>query len=425
MKKRFYLFVFLTLGLLQLDGLAQDTVYARQVINQLTSLDMHGRGYVEDGDEIAAHYIQTQMEMLGVLAFDYNFYQDFTMTVNTFPGNMKVSIDGNDLKPGVDFLVKPSSAGTSGNYELLWLDMALINDPEAALAFDQMDKKKKILVIDDTGAESEKDKKIFEAAKYTSMGAKGVIILKDDKLTWGASQEQAPFVELEILRDRLPKDAKKINLKIEAKFQPKHRSQNIIGFIEGSEEPDSFIVFTAHYDHLGHMGKDTYFPGANDNASGISMLLNLAQHYAKIENQCKYSVAFIAFGAEEAGLVGSKHYVDDPVFPLEQIKFLLNLDLLGTGDEGITVVNATKHEKAYQRLVDLNEKHKYLAKVKKRGPAANSDHYFFSEKGVPAFFIYTLGGIAAYHDIYDISETLPLTEYEDVFRLMTKFVEGL
>lgn len=425
MKKQFFKLFLLVFGLLPMGLFAQDTTYARQVINKLTALDMHGRGYVEDGDEIAAHYIKTQMEILGVLAFDYNFYQDFTLKVNTFPGNMKVSVDGEDLRPGADFLVKPSSASASGNYELIWFDLDLLHNPEAALAFDQKDKKKSILVIDTKGVEDEKDKKVFEAAKYTAMGAKGIIILQDDKLTWGVSQEQSPIVELEILREQLPRDAKNISLKIEARYNQKHRCQNILGFIEGSEEPDSFIVFTAHYDHLGHMGKDTYFPGANDNASGIAMLLSLADYYAKYENQSKYSIAFIAFGAEEAGLVGSKYYVDNPVFPLEQIKFLLNLDLLGTGEEGITVVNATKHENEYQELVDLNEKYKYLAQVKKRGPAANSDHYFFAEKDVPAFFIYTMGGVTAYHDIYDKSETLPLTEFEDVFRLLTKFAAGL
>ena len=63
-----------------------------------------------------------------------------------------------------------------------------------------------------------------------------------------------------------------------------------------------------------------------------------------------------------------------------------------------------------------------MAKVKKRGKAAISDHYPFSEAGVPCFYIYTMGGIQAYHDVYDVAETLPLTEFEDIFRLLTDFV---
>ena len=66
-----------------------------------------------------------------------------------------------------------------------------------------------------------------------------------------------------------------------------------------------------------------------------------------------------------------------------------------------------------------------MVKINARGKAANSDHYFFTEKGVPAFFFYTLGGIKAYHDVYDKPETLPLTEHEDLFRLVVRFNERL
>ena len=89
------------------------------------------------------------------------------------------------------------------------------------------------------------------------------------------------------------------------------------------------------------MGKDVYFPGANDNASGVAMLLNLANYYSKKENQPKCSIAFIAFAGEEAGLLGSKYFSEHPLIPLNKMKFLVNLDLLGTGDEGMMVVNAT------------------------------------------------------------------------------------
>ncbi|WP_448636179.1 hypothetical protein [Pedobacter panaciterrae] len=75
--------------------------------------------------------------------------------------------------------------------------------------------------------------------------------------------------------------------------------------------------------------------------------------------------------------------------------------MVGTGETGITVVNATIHQKEFSLLNQLNDKNKYLKKINSRGKAANSDHYFFTEKDVPAFFIYTTGGISAYHDIYD------------------------
>ena len=198
-----------------------------------------------------------------------------------------------------------------------------------------------------------------------------------------------------------------------------------MGIIEGSLKKDSFIVVTAHYDHLGGMGKKTFFPGANDNASGVSMLLNLAQHFSKPENKSSYSLVFIAFAGEEAGLIGSEYYVNHPLFPLAQIKFLINLDLLGTGDDGIMVVNATEYKQPFEKLKSINDQKKYVAKIGERGKAKNSDHYYFSENGVPCFFIYTLGGVSYYHDVFDKAATLPFTDYDDVFFLLRDFVVGL
>jgi len=96
--------------------------------------------------------------------------------------------------------------------------------------------------------------------------------------------------------------------------------------------------------------------------------------------------------------------------------------MVGTGGEGITVVNGRVLPHAYDKLVQLNEKGHYLPGIKARGKAANSDHYFFSEKGVKAFFIYTRGGPPWYHDVNDRPETLPLTEFNDLFNLLVDFV---
>jgi hypothetical protein len=94
---------------------------------------------------------------------------------------------------------------------------------------------------------------------------------------------------------------------------------------------------------------------------------------------------------------------------------------MGTGDEGITVVNGSVFKKEFGWLTQINEQKNYVVKIKSRGKAANSDHYWFTEKGVPSFFIYAMGGIQAYHDVYDKAETLPLTEFEDLFHLIIDF----
>lgn len=401
---------------------AQDIDFARQVINDLCAPEMYGRGYVNNGDEAAAHYLRNQLEKMGVSAFDFNYYQDFKMNVNTFPEAMEVEVDGKQLHPGIDFIVSPDASSVNGEYDIIYLNKSVIGNPNKMDEFEKADKKGKAILLDSTGF-NKVQKEYYQQVENNPFEAVVIIKLLHEKLTWGVSQNVSPFTTLEILKGIFPSNAKKIKLNITNKLLPKYGSQNILGFVEGKTKPDSSIVFSAHYDHLGMMGKETFFPGANDNASGTAMILNLAQYYSKPENKPDYTMVFIFFGAEEAGLVGSKFYTENPVFPLEEIKFLINIDLAGTGEEGITVVNGSVFEKEFNKLKELNDEKNYLMQVKVRGKAANSDHYYFTEKGVPAFFIYTMGGIKAYHNVYDKPETLPLTEFKDLFRLLTDFVK--
>ena len=128
---------------------------------------------------------------------------------------------------------------------------------------------------------------------------------------------------------------------------------------------------------------------------------------------------------EEAGLLGSGYFVAHPLVPLRRIRFLVNLDLLGTGELGATVVNGRVLEAPYRRLVALNEAHHYLPQLAARGRAANSDHFPFSEAGVPAFYLYTRGGSAAYHDVNDRPEALSLAGFVGATRLLRDFLNEL
>jgi acetylornithine deacetylase/succinyl-diaminopimelate desuccinylase-like protein len=97
---------------------------------------------------------------------------------------------------------------------------------------------------------------------------------------------------------------------------------------------------------------------------------------------------------------------------------------MGSGEEGITVVNATLFKPEFDSLKELNLEGSCLTQVKSRGPAANSDHYFFTEKGVPAFFVYTMGPNKNYHDIHDKYEALSFAEFEDLATLFYKFLNS-
>ena len=393
--------------------------YARKVVDTMTSESMHGRGYVNDGDKIAANYIRTQFQLYGLKSFTEDYYQKFSFPVNTFPGEISMEADNKKLIPGKDFIIYSHSPSAKGKYAVLIADEKLVQKKRRFKRFLKKDFSNKILVVNDTGKQTDR----LHDLLGNGSKAKAIVALKD-KLTWSVAQSVNDFPLIEVLRTSIS-NPKEIGFVIESKIIPNYPSQNVIGYIKGSEYPDSFIVFSAHYDHLGQMGKDVYFPGANDNASGCAMLLNLAKRYSMPEHKPKYSIAFIAFCGEEAGILGSKYYTENPLFPLKNIRFLLNMDIMGTGEDGITAVNGSVFKEEFSNLVKINTQNKYIKEVKTRGKAANSDHYFFSEKGVPAFFIYSMGGIKAYHDIYDRSETLPLNEFENLFKLITSFCEYL
>lgn len=377
------LILFLTLSTASNCIFSQDIAYARKVVDTLTSPTFWGRGYTNDGMRKAAQYLSAQMQSIGLQPLKgTGFLQPFNYPVNTFPGRMEVSINGKELQPGKDFIVSPESKGAKGKGKLVQKDSTHFFDP-----------------------------------------ANRLVVSLENKLTWSVAPQSADYTSILIDKKALTDIPLSAAVNIENKFVENFKAANVAGIVKGTSKPDSIIVFTAHYDHLGGMGKSTYFPGANDNASGVSLLLSLAKYYAA--NPPPYSVAFICFAGEEAGLIGSKFFTEHPLLPLKQIRFLLNVDLVGTGVDGITVVNASEFSEEFELLNKLNNAGKYVVKINARGKAANSDHYWFTEKGVPAFFIYTLGGIAAYHDVFDQAITLPLHEYEDLFRLIVEFNKAL
>lgn len=402
---------------------AQDIEYARKTINTLCSPDFHGRGYVNNGDAKAASFIYSELKKLDNVKVQY---QSFNLTVNTFPKSMMVKVAGSTLKPGIDYLVDPNCPRVSNRkYNLLWLTYDELKTEENFKAF--VEKKKSaynFFVVIDTLPANDKEAKSRAEQYITLVPALGVIHLTNSKLTWSVGHKQGRVAELTIKQDKLPRRTKTINVHVDAKLTQDYLTQNVIGFIKGTEQPDSIIALTAHYDHLGRMGKDTYFPGANDNASGTAMLLDMANYYSK--HPPKFSVLFIAFAAEEAGLVGSNFYVKaDPKYALYKMKFLINMDLMATGSGGLMAVNGLVFEEEYKALVAINNEKKYLPVIKARGKAANSDHYWFTEEGVHSFFFYLMGDFPSYHDPGDKADIVPLTEYEDSFKLIRDFIDYL
>jgi len=410
------LFALIIFGL-SFQSWSQDLDYARKVHKKLTSNSFHGRGYVKNGDRIAAGFIAKQFSMDGLQAFTNSYFQYYDFPVNTFPGKITLTIDGLNLVPGEDFVISSSAPTVDGTFNLHILPDT-INTVESLLHFIERETfNNQFLVVEGDF------RKLYG---HTISGIKGVILLTEKTPYWHVSNsgQVDSTVWVKIKKDRLPAGASSISLKAANIFIPDYSTQNVIAFVKGKKQPDRFIVFSAHYDHLGMMGNKTIFPGANDNGSGSAMLLDLARHYSQAENQPDHSIVFMAFSGEERGLMGSTFYADHPLFPLEQIELLINLDMVGTGSEGITIVNATVFPELFKRFVNLNEKRHFVKEVKERGESCNSDHCPFYKKGVPSIFIYTRGKEhLAYHTPLDNADNFPFTAYNGLFKLLTAVAE--
>ncbi len=399
-----------------ISSFSQDKEYALDCVKTLASPEFHGRGFVKNGDKKASLFIANELKKWKTLNFNNSYYQNFTFNINTL-SKVKVSIDNKDLILGVDFLVYAASSSTKGTYHLYYPENFAIDQ------FKKENHKDDVFVLDTIHYKSKElianYKKIIRSCALSN--AKAIIEITNNRLIQTQSIYEFGFSYLQIKNESWDSTAEEIHLNIKNNFKKDYTTRNVIAYIEG--EVDSFYVFTAHYDHLGQIGKDVYFPGANDNASGVATILNLAKYYKEKNTKPHYSIAFMLFTAEEAGLIGSLYYTKHPLFPLEKIKFLFNLDMVGTGQEGLSVVNGKKLTNASKLLKTINNKNNYFDDIRIGKEAANSDHHFFDKAGVSSVFLFTRGDPQFYHDIYDQSKTLEMNKLNELTKILTKFTE--
>lgn len=423
MLRKFILSRFVT-GFILLSGVynasAQDLDYVQMLTDTLGSRYMAGRGYTDQGSLKAAVFIASELRKSDAKPLTESYLQPFSIPMNTIRGKVECLVDGKALKAGSEFVVSSFSTGTNATFKLVDLPKKAYKSVRhfskflAKYGSDQV-----MLVIDLEKAENEELRKQLRMGQYQPIpNIAGAVYLSKKQPGWHVSRASKAlnYIVVTVFREAWPADAERISLNFRNHFDPEYPTQNVCAYIPGTTNQDSFIVFTAHYDHLGMMGEDIYFPGINDNASGTAMLLDLARYYSK--NPPGDNVAFLFFGAEEAGLWGSLEFASNPLIDLEKIRLLINLDMVGSGSEGITLVNGSVYKEHFSRIKNINDEKGYVKEVKARGESYNSDHAPFHEKGVPSFFIYTRGKeYMEYHTIND-DGPLPLTAYEGLFKLL-------
>ena len=221
----------------------------------------------------------------------------------------------------------------------------------------------------------------------------------------------------------------------EQKFSFEHRTPktttaypdatNLVATVRGTARPDDVLLLSAHYDHLGVVNGATY-PGADDNASGVAILLQVAAYVAR--HPLRHSVVFVAFDGEEQGLQGAKHFVAHPPIDLKRIRLMLNLDMVSRSGTGSIVASGTAFDASLKDLVNRAAAGRRLTVAfgHDRPPSTpggeadwthQSDQGPFHDAGVRTLY-YGVEDHADYHKPTDTADRIPRPFFSEVAELV-------
>ena len=420
--KRLSLFVVAFVMIVMFQGTflqAQDLVHYKQLVSELSSSKYQGRGYAYGGANKAGKYLKKEFSKAGV---DEVVCQPFKLDINTFPGKMDFSVDGKKQVPGVDFVMREFSPGVHGSYKLYYVDTLNYN-PEKIFSDLAKPENKDVFVVCDFWFIYKHRADFYKMETDKGCANAGMIYTWNEPLKfYKAYGEQVVTKPIIWVSANFPQDAQSITANIDNKFLKDYECFNVIAKVEGKRH-DGCYVFTAHYDHLGNLGKQVYYPGANDNASGTAAIVTLAAYYAK--NRPEYDMYFIAFSGEDANLRGSEFFAQHPTVPLENIKYLFNLDMIGDNNPVQYCEVSDEGLRGYALMEEINNGKRYFKDLNRGELGGNSDHYPFAQRHVPCILFENENGDAFqyYHTINDNMETMKFDTYEPLFKLVRDFVE--
>jgi len=429
---------------------AQDITYVRQQLKKLCSPEFFGRGYYNKGDRIAADHLAKEYEKFRLKSYGPDYFQEYTFNINSLE-EVSIKINGKELKFGADYMMNPASGSGSGSYSPVLINSTVMNNPSVLLkklkgepisddipwrldpsvnpikkdiTLNGSANNPPLIILDSLGLNNPG---LFKLLKTVILSGefeiRGLIEVYNSTPRVRLSRNELPFPYFQVSRKALPDLVNNIEINVRNKFYEKYPTQNVIGYIPGISK--KCIVFTAHYDGHGSFGENNLFPNAIDNGSVTCMVLDLARHYSSGDKPY-YSMVFFQVSAEEPGLVGSRYYVNNPLFPLEDIKLVINLDVVGTGQDYVILYNAIQRPVEASIVKTINKKKAYLESiVEKNGYETNSDFRPFDAVGVPAIHFLTRGNSGGGHTIFDTADKVSFHVYENLFKLIVETVNEL
>ncbi|MFK7806986.1 MAG: M28 family peptidase [Saprospiraceae bacterium] len=467
----------------------------REHLTIIASDEFEGRETGEPGNDKAAKYIANHFRGLGLPTVGPNndYFQPVIFTWTRW-NNVALEVRGKKFRHLWDYVTFPERNNSQPSIktdEVIFLGYG-IDDPEYS-DYKGVDVKDKVILIYKGEPVSRKGKSQITGTKTLSEwsdswekkliaakenGVKTVLIIENQiqkmvsknrnflvgpKITLGEEGRAAEkyansyFISTSIAKEIMGGKYKKV-VKARKKMQRRGKSKavtipvtlelkqdkyqrqlignNVLGYVEGSDPKlkHELVVLTAHYDHLGKKGDDI-FNGADDNGSGTSTILEVAEAFAKAKEQGKgarRSVLLMLVTGEEKGLLGSQYYVERPIFPLKNTIVDINVDMVGRVDEKykdnpnyVYVIGSDRlstelheiNESVNKKYTNLTLDYTYNAESDPNRYYYRSDHYNFAEKGIPAIFYFN-GTHADYHRSTDTVEKINFEKMETIGRLV-------
>ncbi len=439
-----------------------------QHIEYLASDTLQGRYPGTAGDKLAASYIRDQLTQSGLTAEAENGFQYFSLVTGISAGeNNHFSVNGYVAESGRDFTPLPFSENAEITANVVFCGYGFSIDAED-LQWDDysgVDVSGKWVMVLRGDPEPEDANSIFatysndrwKAYRAAEKGAAGMIMVsgerfdKDDELVEIRTHQgkvTIPVIQVtrhlanfilsnkgraiealeEILAVNMQPESFNTNTSVMASTDlivNESTTMNVIASLTGNDQllKDQYIIIGAHYDHLGTGGAGSgsrrpdireSHPGADDNASGVAAMIEIAEKLSGKRYKLRRSYLFMAFGAEEKGLLGSRYFTENPVVDLGSVKAMINLDMVGRMNESQTlqiggVGTSVEGESVINNLAgryDFNI-------VPFREGFGPSDHASFYARDIPVFF-FTTGPHPDYHTPDDRADRI---NYEGLQRI--------
>ena len=431
-------------------GVEFDGNLALGYIEDLSEDSMLGRKSGHSGGVMAEEYIANKLKEWGLEPAGDNgtYLQTFTFPYwNLNEGTVleiRTGSERRDFYYGEDWRVQKYSGSGQFTTEIVFVGYGIHAPDKDYDDYQGIDVKGK-LVLFRTGAPKKLAKKLEEESEMVKRisaahenGAKGVMIYQEnsgqprrlrvrlkkedyrpDFVILTAESKVTSFITKDLAGDlrgpfqTIDKTSKpssfatgiKAFVSVDVEFDPERKTRNVLGKITGSDSAlkNEAVVLGGHWDHLGVSSEGEIYNGANDNASGTAVTMEIARVMKLNGAEPKRTVVFGLWAAEESGLLGSKHYCDHPVLPIEQTVTKFNMDMVahGTGEGKVRFMGEYYGPRIWETVkAGLPEEMAEYVEPGRGGPGG-SDHSPFLEKGVPAYFTMSSGPHLKYHHVRD------------------------